>query len=224
MKVIGSGFGRTGTASLKGALEYLGFGPCYHMFEIIAKPERGAEWTRAVNGEDVDWKQVFDGFDSTLDYPGCLFYEQLLETFPDAKVVHTVRDPERWYESTYNTIYQYAKDVPDDPKFRTDDEFGKFVPTIKKLMWDGFFHGRFEDKDYTLQRFADHTENIKRTVPADKLLVYQVSDGWQPLCDFLGVDVPDEEFPHINESAQLSDTVDKVRAEGVAPASMSARE
>lgn len=224
VKVIGAGFGRTGTASLKGALEYLGFGPCYHMFEIIARPELGEPWSRAVDGESVDWKNVFEGFQSTVDFPGCLFYQQLMDTFPDAKVILTVRDPERWYDSVYNTIYQYAKDVPDDPRYRAGEAFNAFMPTIKKMIWRNVFDDRFEERDYAIQKFHEHTAEVQRTVPADRLLTYRVGEGWEPLCEFLGVEVPDEEFPHINESANMSDLVDKVQAEGEVPSPMPERE
>lgn len=224
MQIIGAGFGRTGTASLKGALEYLGFGPCYHMFEIIAKPELAKPWARAVNGEKVDWTEVFDGFQSTVDWPGCSVYPELMETFPDAKVILTVRDPQRWYDSVYNTIYQYAKDVPDDPRYRADEGMAEVMPMIKKMIWQDTFDGRFEDRDYAVEVFEKHSAEVQKAVDADKLLVYQVGQGWEPLCEFLGVEVPSEEFPHINESANMSDTVDKVRSEGKAPSPLVARE
>jgi hypothetical protein len=105
MKVIGAGFGRTGTMSLKVALEELGFGPCYHMIELFEHPEHVERWEAAVGGEPVDWEELFSGYQVTVDWPGAAFYKELSERYPEARVILTVRDPERWYESAWNTIF-----------------------------------------------------------------------------------------------------------------------
>lgn len=212
LDVIGTGFGRTGTASLKAALEHLGFGPCYHMFEVIAQPERMTHWARALDGGGVDWDEVFGGYRSTVDWPGCAFWRELTETYPDARVILTVRDPQRWYDSTHDTIYQLAK-----AESGTHDSDDPFLPTVKKMIWEGTFDGRFEDREHAIEVFEHHNAEVRRAISSDRLLVYQVGQGWQPLCDFLGVDVPDEEFPHVNDAASLPEMVDKVRRDGRFP-------
>lgn len=213
VKIIGAGFGRTGTASIKSALEHLGFGPCYHMFEVIAEPERMQDWARALDGP-VDWDQILGGYQSTVDWPGCTFWRELMAAYPDAKVLLTTRDPERWYDSTYNTIYQFVQDPPGD----ADDAFTtKLRPTIERMIWNGTFDGRFEDRAHAIEVFERHNAEVRAAVPADRLLEYQVGQGWEPLCDFFGVDVPPEDFPHVNDSASIRDLAEQVQAEGKFP-------
>ena len=117
LDVIGAGFGRTGTMSLKVALEELGFGPCYHMSEVFAHPEHVELWRAAAQGKEVDWEQIFGGYRATVDWPACSFYGELMEKYPDAKVILTVRDPQRWYESAYNTIYTMTRTASTSPVF-----------------------------------------------------------------------------------------------------------
>lgn len=112
LNVIGAGFGRTGTTSLKVALEHLGFGPCFHMYELLAKPELMDDWIRLADGETVPWDQVFAGYSSTVDWPGTSYWRELVDAHPEAKVILTDRDADRWYESTYNTIYSLANSEP----------------------------------------------------------------------------------------------------------------
>ncbi|MDA3630422.1 sulfotransferase family protein [Saccharopolyspora sp. WRP15-2] len=212
VKIIGAGFGRTGTASLKAALEHLGFGPCYHMFEVIAKPERVQGWARALDGEIADWETVLGGFESTVDWPGCTFWRELLDFYPDAKVLLTVRDPEKWYDSVNSTIYQFVKEEPGD-----DDFSAKLRPTIERMIWNGTFDGRFEDRAHAIKVFEEHNAAVQAEVPSDRLLTYQVGEGWQSLCDFLGVPVPAEDFPHVNDSASLRGLVEQVSREGEVP-------
>lgn len=114
LEVIGAGFGRTGTMSLKVALEELGFEPCYHMSEVFTHPEHVELWRAAAQGEPVEWEQIFGGYRATVDWPACTFYGELMENYPDAKVILTVRDPQRWYESAYNTIYTIDRRVGDE--------------------------------------------------------------------------------------------------------------
>jgi sulfotransferase family protein len=213
VKIIGAGFGRTGTASLKAALEHLGFGPCYHMLGVIEQPDRMHAWDRALDGEISDWESVLGGFNSTVDWPGCTFWRELLDAYPDAKVVLTVRDPERWYESTYDTIYQLNPDAQSDVN-EDHDLAVKVWPTVNRIIWDGTFGGRFEDREHAIDVFEKHNAEVRRVVPADRLLVFQVSEGWQPLCDFLGVPVPAEEFPKVNSRTSLRDLVGQAYTEG----------
>ncbi|MQA14841.1 MAG: sulfotransferase family protein [Pseudonocardiaceae bacterium] len=213
MDVIGAGFGRTGTASFKAALEHLGFGPCYHMFEVLSAPERMQDWQHAVDGSNVDWDRVFAGYRATVDWPGAAFWRRLVEHYPQAKVVLSVRDPHRWWESTYNTIYQFAARDTAPPEMPEADwqHFRKtLLPTIHEIIWDGTFGGRFEDEAHAIEVFERHNAEVQREVPADRLLVYEARDGWAPLCEFLGVDVPPEPYPHVNETGSLAATVQRV--------------
>lgn len=203
--------GRTGTASLKVALEHLGVDPCHHMFEVIARPELLPRWERVVGGEDIDWDEVLDGYRSTVDWPGCAYWQELMDAYPHAKVILTVRDPGRWYDSVYNTIYQLsAAPETEDPDAALRRR--RMRSMVEKLIWKGTFGGRFEDRAHALGVFAAHNTEVRRRVPSDRLLVYQVDQGWPPLCDHLGVDVPTEPFPHINQGHSIRELVQTVLA------------
>jgi hypothetical protein len=211
MKVIGAGFGRTGTTSLKAALEELGFGPCYHMEEVMFRhPEHAAFWKAAWRGELVDWDGVLEGYEATVDWPGCTFYAELMERYPDARVLLSVRDPERWYESA-RAIYELTRLSSGLRVSRVIFGliafflFGRFgIGDVRReIVWDGTFDGRFEDKAYAMEVFERHNEEVKRRVPLEKLLVYEVKEGWGPLCEFLGVEVPDKPFPRLKEAAEI---------------------
>lgn len=214
--VIGAGFGRTGTASLKVALEHLGLGPCHHMFEVVARPELLPRWERAVAGEDIDWDEVFEGYRSTVDWPGCTYWQELMDAYPHAKVILTVRNPDRWYDSAYNTIYQFSVEPePEEPD--AAPSLRRMRPMVEKLIWEGTFGGRFEDRAHAIRVFAEHNTEVQRRVPSDRLLVFQVDQGWPPLCDYLGVDVPAEPFPHINQGQSIRELVQTVLAGGRLP-------
>lgn len=215
MKIIGAGFGRTGTASMKAALEHLGFGPCYHMLDVIPNPGRIEDWRGVVDDGDRDWARIFAGFGSTVDWPGCAYWRELLDAFPGAKVLLTTRDPQRWYDSVYNTIYGFYMSEADPAV--PGESATTFRSTIGKLIWNDTFDGRFEDRDHAIEVFEKHNEQVRRSVPADRLLEYQVGAGWGPLCDFLGVDVPEEDFPHVNDTASMPELVERVAAEGAFP-------
>src|SRR5262245_33341374 len=201
-KVIGAGLGRTGTLSLKLALEELGFSQCYHMTEVLARMDDARVWDAAARGQPVDWEALFRGYQATVDWPGCSFYAELIRRYPEAKVVLTVRDPDTWYDSARQTIYYVRQAFP--------RWMGPLVPRLRhfrrmidRLVWDGTFHGRFEDKPYAIEVFNRHNEQVRLDVPTDRLLVYQVREGWEPLCAFLGVPVPvDKPFPHLNDAAE----------------------
>lgn len=219
MKVIGAGFGRTGTASLKAALDHLGFGPCYHMYELLAEPERVHDWRRALSGENVAWDEIFAGYQSTVDWPGCAFWRELVSRYPEAKGILTERDPDRWYESTYNTIYQIGtNDTPgsgsgSEPGSDEDVVIDQLRPTIRKMIWDGTFSGRFADRSHAIEVFTKHNAEVRATVPPERLLVFHVSEGWRPLCEFLRVDVPAEDFPHINDTGSMPELIARIRQE-----------
>lgn len=218
LEVIGAGFGRTGTTSLKAALETLGFGPCYHMTELFAHPEHLPLWEAAVRGEPVDWDALLHGYKAAVDWPPAAFYEELMERYPDAKVILTVRDPERWYESTKETIFAMRRTVR-SPTFRLlaalvppVRNVGRATGVVENLAWERIFGGSFEDRGHAIAAFNRLNEDAKRRVPADRLLVYEVKEGWGPLCDFLGVEAPDEPFPRLNDSATFKTRVRLIQA------------
>lgn len=222
LEVIGAGLGRTGTMSLKAALEKLGFGPCYHMIEVFDNPEHIPYWEAAIRGEDADWERIFGGYSSAVDYPVASFYKELMERYPDAKVILSVRDPERWYESARNTIYR-ASEAAHSPLISV---MARFVPRLRgmkravtmneALIWKRDFDGRFEDREYAMDVFRRHNEEVKVHVAAEKLLVYEVKEGWEPLCAFLGVPVPDEPFPRLNDTAMFQRRIRVIKAASAA--------
>jgi hypothetical protein len=209
IQIIGAGLGRTGTLSLKAALEELGFTKCYHMVEVFTRKDDAQIWDSALCGEPVDWDGLFAGYRATVDLPSCLFYREQMEKYPEAKVILTVRDPERWYDSARQTIYFARTAFPRwaavvNPRMRG---FHRMVDR----MWERMFQGRFEDRAVAVDFFNRHNEQVRRDVPADRLLVYEVSQGWGPLCEFLGVPVPEgKPFPHLNDAAEFRARIDRV--------------
>ena len=203
IKVIGAGFGRTGTASLQAALEELGFNKCYHMREVFAHPEHVAIWQAACAGKAVDWDALFAGYQATVDWPGCTFYQELMQRYPDAKVLLSVRDPDKWYTSAVNTIYGGRRRSISNWLVKLNPRVRRMLRMGNSLIWEGTFHGRFEDKAYAIEVFQRHNAEVQRVVPAERLLVYEVKQGWEPLCGFLDVPVPDKPFPHLNDTAEF---------------------
>ncbi|MEZ4708252.1 MAG: sulfotransferase [Caldilineaceae bacterium] len=200
MRVIGAGFGRTGTKSLQAALEQLGFAPCYHMTEVIKNPRHVPFWEAANRGEAVDWRGFFAAYGATVDWPGCTYYAQLMDVYPDAKVLLSVRDPERWYTSTFNTIYG----IPRKPAVRILSlllpPMRRFVRMVNGMVWHGTFQDRFADRDFAISIFNAHNAAVTQQTPPKRLLVFDVKEGWEPLCNFLEVPVPDTPFPHLNDA------------------------
>lgn len=200
LKLIGAGFGRTGTTSIKAALEMLGLQQCYHMQEVIKNPSHVQFWNQAVAGEPVDWDHLFAGYQATVDWPACNFYPELLAHYPDAKVLLTVRDPDKWYESCRNTIYAIYRQPTIHILTRFLPPLRRFLAMNERMIWQGNFAGRFEDREYAIAQFHQHNEAVKRFVPTERLLIYDVKQGWEPLCRFLDLPVPDRPFPHLNDS------------------------
>ncbi|KKI98733.1 sulfotransferase family protein [Prochlorothrix hollandica] len=214
LQVIGAGMGRTGTLSLKYALEALGVGSCYHMMELLQDPSRVGYWEQAARGEAVDWDALFAGYSASVDYPTYRYYDQLLAYYPHAKVILTVRDPEQWYASASATIYQAASDPIRKLKLIAQMPFSPRVRKLVKVLrlavqtWELDFAGRFEDKAYALDCFQRHIETVQAQVPPDRLLVYDISQGWEPLTQFLGLPVPDQAFPWVNQRSQFASRAD----------------
>jgi Sulfotransferase domain len=223
LEVIGAGFGRTGTMSLKVALEELGFEPCYHMSEVFTHPAHVELWRAAARGKSVDWEQIFGGYRATVDWPACTFYGELMEKYPDSKVILTVRDPQRWYESAYNTIYTMTRSASSSPIFYAASlvmprakGMKRARRMIEEIVWERDLDGRFEDREHAIETFERHNEEVEQSVPSEKLLVYEVKEGWGPLCEFLGVEVPDKPFPHLNDGAVFRGRIRRIRALTVA--------
>jgi hypothetical protein len=210
MRVIGAGFGRTGTLSLKHALEELGFGPTYHMQEVMRRPAHIEAWHRFARTGDADWDALLGGFGSGVDYPLCCVWEELADRYPDAKVVLTVRDPEAWWTSTATTIHGFRTAFAPWVR-RAVPPVGRFVEMVDALVWDGVFEGRFLDRDRAIAVFERHIEHVRATCPPDRLLVFDVAQGWEPLCAFLGVPVPARPFPHVNDATATRRVVAAVR-------------
>ena len=190
LSVIGAGFGRTGTMSLKLALEQLGIGPCYHMSEVFKNSAAPGYWEAAADGKPVDWEEVFAGYRSTVDWPSATFYKELADAYPDAKVILTVRDPEAWFMSTQATIF--ASRIFED----ATSDWGRMV---LKVVGD-LFDREMSNKAKLIDVYNRHNETVQRVIPAERLLVYDLSEGWDPLCSFLGVPVPDEPMPNTNST------------------------
>ena len=202
MRVIGSGFGRTGTLSLKYALEELGYGPCYHMEEVLKSPAHVAVWHDVAEGRTVDWHRLFRDYDAAVDFPASIVYRELIEAFPEAKVVHTVRDADRWYESTFETIYRGSSLVP-RWWLRAVPRVGRWIEMADLMIWEGLFDGEFENRERAIERYNSWTAEVIATVPPERLLVFEVKDGWGPLCEFLEVLQPDSEFPNLNDRESM---------------------
>lgn len=183
---------------MKVALEKLGFGPCAHMLPLIGDEERSALFTSAAQGDPASLDKALDGYRSTVDWPGAFFWRELIERYPAAKVVHTVRDPEEWYASAERTIWA-ATNLPVQPGMTA------FRDVCDATVWRGTFHGRFADREYAVRVFTEHDDAVRRHVPAERLLEYRAGEGWDRLCAFLGVPVPDGEFPRLNDAAAFQE-------------------
>ncbi len=197
LKVIGAGWSRTGTFSLRQALQLLGMGPCYHMHEEFLQPEHHALWRRAHAGKIESWRELLGEYQSVTDTPACLFWRELVRAYPGAKVVLTIRDPNTWYESMCSTVYPvtFASSEGSSAEERSAIELAR------ELVFDGFFQGGFGDRETALALFDEHNSAVRREVPAERLLVCEVAEGWGPLCEFLGVPTPAVPFPRTNERA-----------------------
>ncbi|WP_335979352.1 sulfotransferase family protein [Streptomyces sp. CA2R106] len=214
LKLINAGLGRTGTTSLQVALERLGLGPCYHMFDIVGDEKRLRQWEGIVcDGEEPDWAAVFDGYTSAVDGPPSFYYRPIAEAFPAAKVVLTVRDAEGWYDSTYRTLFQFVLKGREDPP-QEGSRQARVLRMTTAMTWDGLFDGRFEDRAQAIEVYHRRNQQIIDSVPRERLLVLDVQQGWEPLCDFLGVEVPAEEFPHVNTTASMRDRMRRMGGAG----------
>lgn len=181
--------------SLKFALEQIGFGPCFHMIELMKMPERIPLWDRAGKGETVDWDEVLKGFNATVDWPSCTFYRELAARYPEGKVILTVRDADKWFDSTQATIFR----AMDQLVAAADNPMGSMVRSVIMRMFDYNMH----DRAHCIAVYNKHNEDVKKHIPASRLLVFNPAEGWKPLCDFLGAPVPAAPFPSVNSTEEF---------------------
>ncbi|WP_165966124.1 sulfotransferase family protein [Actinomadura sp. 7K534] len=212
MRVIGTGFGRTGTTSLEAALVQLGFGPCFSAADVFRQPKFIRPLLGAVEGGPVNWGELLAGYDSLVSEPAAVCWRELVEYFPEAKVVHTVRDPERWVESVERTLFRRRRHLA--------SPYGRVAVRMSSMLGTDFaplarlFQSTLEARalkslaarrpERAVELFRAHTDQVTEAVPPDRLLTYDVGAGWEPLCEFLGVPVPDEPFPRVSTSAQYT--------------------
>lgn len=207
IKIIGAGFPRTGTTTLKRSIEMLGLGKTYHMKELLVNPDMLHHWLELEEKRTTDWDALYEGYEATVDFPGYPYYKEHMERYPDAKIILTVRPFDKWYESVYNTIWQAGPQTLPEKlkmmwKLATNPRLRKVIKCIKmvkRIFIGKQFEGKFQDKAFVEKEWNRHIQEVKDFVPADKLLVYDVRDGWGPLCEFLGVPEPKDPLPHLNK-------------------------
>ncbi len=193
LKIIGSGFGRTGTMSTKIALEQLGFGPCHHMVEVMENPDQPAYWKSLASGKSVDWAEVFDDYSSQVDFPGAAYWHDLAIAFPEAKVIHTERAEEDWWASYSTTIGKFfAKRI----SLPLPPPIAAIFETMDDILIKRVFGGLGQET--SIAAYRRNNEKVRATIPADRLLIFTPSQGWDPLCSFLDAPVPNTEFPRSN--------------------------
>ena len=214
MKVIGAGLPRTATTTQMIALEMLGFGPCYHMRNVLADLETGLPpWERAMDG-DPDWEAIFGDAQSSCDWPSAAFTKELADYYPEAKVVLTVRDPQGWVKSMRETVWAiyYGDSVMHhlcDARYLIDPLWKRFIDLMIRMLWSGdaALSGDTLTDEGFVALFNAYTDRIKAEIPAERLLVWDPREGWEPLCDFLGVAVPDEPLPRVNDTSAFKEGI-----------------
>ncbi|MEV0617486.1 sulfotransferase family protein [Nonomuraea sp. NPDC050404] len=207
LRVIGVGLHRTGSMSVKAALERLGFGPCYHGLEALRRCADGEHWLAAHEaGGAFDWQVIFKGYRSALDWPTAHFWRQLAAAYPDAKILLTDRDPEQWWDS-HTRMFRHGsafiQQLTDEQRHWADTSGFTRMQNVLGMVASAAFDGRVFDKEHCLRAFHRHNEQVRRAIPAERLLVYRVQQGWEPLCRFLGTGVPTEAFPRVNAGPDL---------------------
>jgi hypothetical protein len=196
LKVIGAGFGRTGTKSLQEGLQILGFAPCHHMYEVIVNPEQVPFWDRAAQGESMNWDDVFARYKAACDWPSCSFYKELADYYPDAKVILSLRDPKSWYKSVAGTIIGSMKKPEAGGRARLPGIFGPLLIGEKTF-------GNDLSEANMIDVYERHNAEVQRVIPADRLLAFEAKQGWEPLCKFLDVPVPSTPYPNVNSTEEF---------------------
>lgn len=192
LQVVGSGLGRTGTASLKAALELLLGGPCYHMFECFGRPDDIPVWRSALAGDDVDWQGFLADYVASVDWPAAAFWKELAAANPEALVLHSERPADDWFRSADATIFHSIKDAGAAER---KDPWIKMIRTLFGRITDDIL-----DRDAAMAGFEAWNADVRASAPADRLLIWHPGDGWEPICDALDLPVPDQPFPHTNST------------------------
>jgi hypothetical protein len=197
LKLVGAGLGRTGTHSLKLALEQVLGAPCYHMFEVLQHPDDIAHWQLAADGGEPDWEQLFSQYVATVDWQGASFWREISAVFPDAIVLLSVRPADEWWNSANRTIFEISRrPTPPDPVMQAQ------MRMVKTILADRFTP-EWTSEGPAKDAYERHNAAVRALVPADRLVEWQPGDGWEPICDALGVPVPDAPFPHVNTSEEF---------------------
>ncbi len=218
IKIIGAGFPRTGTNTLRESLVMLGYVKTYHMKELLVHPENLHYWTTLKETGTTNWDELYNGYQATVDFPCYPWYKEHMKRYPDAKVILTIRPFEKWYDSFYSTIWQAQNPTESQKaemgqKLQSDPRLQKVMKVMqfaKDTMTEEHFQGMFLDKDFIKKIFDKHHEEVKAYVPADKLLVFDVAEGWEPLCKFLGKPEPVEPLPHTNKKEDFKEMLSEL--------------
>lgn len=204
MRVIGAGLGRTGTNSLKIALEVLLGGPCYHMFELFQRPQDVTTWEAALQDEPVDWSHFMQGWSACVDWPAAPFFDRLADAFPDALVLLSVRDPAEWYQSASQTIFDLMRKAPREEQHP--------IQRLVESQLARWMTADIENESEMIAAFERHSARVRTLVPKNRLIEWRPGDGWEPLCTALKIPIPSQPFPHSNAGGDFRATVDKARA------------
>lgn len=194
LKVVGAGVGRTGTNSLKLALEQLLGGTCHHMIEVFAHPEEMPTWTEAIDGKEIDWGDLMKGYTAQVDWPGASFWPELSAANPDALVILSTRDPDMWYTSCSNTIFAGLQPMA--------DAGDAWMSAVLRLLGERF-SDQLGDRDAMIGAYRRHNDAVRAAIPKSRLLEWTPSDGWEPICARLGLPVPSEPFPKVNTTTEF---------------------
>lgn len=205
LSVINAGFGRTGTMSIKMALEELGLGPCHHMEAVFSDSSQLPSWQKVVDGGSAKWGEVFRGYNTAVDWPSAHYWKELADFYPESKVLLSIRSPESWWESYSSTIKKLLERVDEIP-----EEYPRSVIKMaNKIINEQTFGGFFNNKEHVLSAFNKRIVDVKQVIPDHRLLVFEVTEGWSPLCEFLGVPIPESDFPHSNSKVEFWDVFGK---------------
>lgn len=192
LKVVGAGLGRTGTMSLKLALERLLGKPCYHMSEVFSHPEHIPLWNAAIRGERIEWSEIFDGYEAAVDWPASAFWLELSNLYPHSLVILSYRDPDAWWKSVSSTIFPHHKNEPDS-EWRT---------MVTALLRDKFTPDT-TNRQACIEAFNQHNEFVRNAGLGTRLLEWKASEGWESLCGALDLPIPDEPFPYVNSTEEF---------------------
>ena len=201
LRIIGSGMGRTGTNSLKLAIEQLLGQPCYHMLEVFPRPHHFKMWTEAARGEPTDWHALFEGFGAAVDWPAAAFWKEIAAAYPDAIILHSERDPESWWKSASSTIFAPREEPPPPPMAEM------LCGLLSRFATD------VHDKEVAIAAYNRLNAHVRATAPKDRLVIWRVGDGWEPICEKLGLPVPTTPFPHVNTTDQFQARIKRLTSD-----------